>query len=90
MKLYIGYAHSAASDAVSEAKAYSTSDTLCTQYVGALENLEEELSDLYYGTGYYSSSDVSTALNTLNDILTDLTDAESSVETIVSNLPEIK
>ena len=90
MKLYIGYAHSAASDAVSEAKEYSTSDTLCTQYVGALETLEEELSDLYYGTGYYSSSDVSTALKTLNDILTDLTDAESSVETIVSNLPEIK
>lgn len=89
IKLYVGYAHTYAKSALSSAKTYSSGDSLCTRYVNALDTIEEELSDLYYDYGYYSSSSVSSAMSTISDIVSDVSDAEDSVESIVNSIPKI-
>ena len=90
MRLYIGYAYSSAGDAVAKAKIYSSGDELCNEYIDALETLEDELGDLYYDIGYYSSASVNSALDTITGIVSDIADAKDSVEDIVDTLPEIK
>lgn len=89
IKLYVGYAHTYAKSALSSAKTYSSGDSLCTRYMNALDTIEEELSDLYYGYGYYSSSSVSSAMSTISDIVSEVSDAEDSVESIVNSIPKI-
>lgn len=89
IKLYVGYAHTYAQSALSSARTYSSGDSLCTQYVNALDTIEEALSDLYYDYGYYSSSSVSSAMGTISDIVSDISDAEDDVEDIVNSIPKI-
>ena len=89
IKLYVGYAHTYAQSALSSARTYSSGDYLCTQYVNALDTIEEELSDLYYDYGYYSSSSVSSAMSTIHSLVSDVSDAEDSVENIIGSIPSI-
>ena len=89
IKLYVGYAHTYAQSALSSARTYSSGDYLCTQYVNALDAIEEELSDLYYDYGYYSSSSVSSAMSTIHSLVSDVSDAEDSVENIIGSIPSI-
>ncbi len=88
-KLYAGYAHTSAENAVAAAKEVSTGDELCVKYISALSTIETELGDLYYGTGYYSSKSVNDALDTISEMATLVSDASDSVESIVSGLPVI-
>ena len=89
IKLYVGYAHTYAQSALSSARIYSSGDYLCTQYVNALDTIEEELSDLYYDYGYYSSSSVSSAMSTIHSLVSDVSDAEDRVENIIGSIPSI-
>lgn len=89
IKLYIGYAHTYAKSALSSATTYSSGDSLCTIYVNALDTIEEELNELYYGYGYYSSSSVSSAMSTISGIVSDVSNAEDSVESIINSIPKI-
>lgn len=89
IKLYVGYAHTYAQSALSSARIYSSGDYLCTQYVNALDTIEEELSDLYYDYGYYSSSSVSSAMSAIHSLVSDVSDAEDSVENIIGSIPSI-
>ena len=86
MKLYIGYAHSAAKRAASAARSSSSGDTLCTQFVNAADDFEDELSNMYYG--YYSN--FSSAWNKITSIVDEVGDAVESVEKIQDRIPKIK
>lgn len=90
MTIYVGYAHTAADDALTAAKVYSSDDSLCVRYIDALETIEEELGDLYYDDGYFSSTSLSTAMDEINEIVKELSDVEDEVKNIVSNIPKIK
>lgn len=89
-RLYVGYAHTYAKSALSSAEKYNTGDELCTKYINSLSTVEEELSDLYYDDGYYSSSSVSSAMSTITGMYSDIMDAEESVEGILESIPNIK
>lgn len=89
VRLYLGYAYTSAKNAYTSAKTYSVGDTLCTKYVNALNTMKQELYDLYYDVGYYSSSSVSSAMTTISGIVSDVSDAKESVEDIVESIPDV-
>ena len=82
------YAQTHAKNALSAARAKSSGDTFCTNYIEALSTVADALSALYEDR-YYSSTKFSTALDTISNLISDISDAEDSVESIVSSIPKI-
>ena len=86
---YLGKAYTAIGNALTAANRNSSGNTLCNQYIQALETIKEEVGDLYYDVGYFSSNQVSTAMTTISDLVDQMADAENEVSELVSDLPEI-
>ncbi|MEE0266040.1 MAG: RING finger protein [Acutalibacteraceae bacterium] len=85
-ELYIDYAHSSVESALSSAELFRYDDVMCTEYVASLEIIEEELADAYT---YIPTSIISPAVDGISSIVTELQDAEDSVESIEESIPKI-
>lgn len=87
-KLYIGRAHTYANRALSTAKTYSTDHTICIEYINAISTIEKELRTLYYNNDF-NSSNLTKAMDTVNQTFDNITDTIDTVEAIEDLIPEI-